>query len=380
MVIYAVAFLVCVSSFVLRISSEIVDIVPVFASYRLFATHLFACVPIAIVLSSQCKTIVPNRFWHKQYRYAMLFPVIVTLAIPDVLKSVAWTLQQLDAGFLSRTVIRCSLSILIVFSWFAACPVPVGWQPRRAWFWTVLFCTVFPAVFGWKQAELCRNEFGSAIAGMRVSQASHALNRWVEISGAEMHQGISLLDWRSKLTQEIALIRRRLSNPIPMEPSVNDYMERATLLLSLSRYAEAEQFLLDAGSSAPQVLLLLAISAREQKEYLKLEIRCRALLDLSSTSQTSANRESDSLAFQLLGESLIGQRKIKAAIATYEKAIQRGEPDRAEFEMRLGSLLAEAGDASGATEHFEKAARIDRNLSQQANKRIRGLQSNSCKF
>jgi tetratricopeptide (TPR) repeat protein len=239
---------------------------------------------------------------------------------------------------------------------------------------------VFPAVFGWKQAELCRNEFGSAIAGMRVSQASHALNRLVEISGAEMHQGISLLDWRSKLTQEIAFIRKRLTNPFPKNPSTNDYLERATQLLSLSRYAEAEQLLLDASSSAPQVLLLLAISAREQKEYQKLEMRCRALLDLSSTSQTSASRVDDSLVFQLLGESFIGQRKIKAAIATYEMAIQRDEPDRAELEMRLGSLLAEAGDASGAAEHFEQAARIDRNLSQQANKRIRGLQSNSCKF
>ncbi|MCY2982918.1 MAG: hypothetical protein NTY15_04690 [Planctomycetota bacterium] len=361
-------------------SSELVDVLPVFASYRLFATHLFACIPIAIILSSQCKTIVLNRFWHKLHRYAILFPVFVTLAFPDVLKSLAWTLQQLDAGFPLRTVIRCSISILIVFSWFAAFPIFVNWQARRAWLWTMLLCTVFPAIFGWKQAELCRDEFGSGIAGMRVSQASHALNRLVEISGAEMHQGISLLDWRSKLTQEIAFIRKRLTNPFPKNPSTNDYLERATQLLSLSRYAEAEQLLLDASSSAPQVLLLLAISAREQKEYQKLEMRCRALLDLSSTSQTSASRVDDSLVFQLLGESFIGQRKIKAAIATYEMAIQRDEPDRAELEMRLGSLLAEAGDASGAAEHFEQAARIDRNLTQQANKRIRGLQSNSCKF
>lgn len=145
-------------------------------------------------------------------------------------------------------------------------------------------------------------------------------------------------------------------------------------LLSLSRNMEAEQLLLEAGPTEPQVLLLLAITAREQKDYRKQEMQCRQLLEQSSAE------ENKSLAYQLLGESLIGQRKILAAIETYELAIRRGGPDLAEFEMRLGSLLGEAGDVSGAIEHFEQAARIDVNLLQQASKRIRGLRSNSCKF
>ncbi len=366
--VYFVVCAFCFAYFGWRWSRVEFGVVPVFASYRLAITHGLASLPIALLLAKR----LPQK-WTTS-RYAVAVPASLTLLMPDAIAFVSLACEQLQAGFFVRSLIRCFIPVLFAFNWFATCPISMNWASRRAWAWALLLCTAFPMVFGWKQSETCREEIGSSLAGMRLLQALHAIDRFVEISGTERHQGLSLEDWRSKLKQEIVQTERKLTNPIPKNAQVNATLERAMQLLSLSRDTEAEQLLLEAGTVEPQVLLLLAITAREQKDYNKQEMRCRQLLEQSPTE------ENQSLAYQLLGESLIGQRKILAAIETYEMAIRRGKPDRAEFEMRLGSLLGEAGDVSGAIEHFEQAARIDVNLLQQASKRIRGLKSNSCKF
>ncbi len=239
----------------------------------------------------------------------------------------------------------------------------------------MLLCFVFPSIYAWKQSEISREEFDSNLAGMRISKAFNTLEQFREIAGPEDRQGVAFDDWLRKLKQEIAQAEKRVAIPISKNSGVDGHVQRAMQLLSLSRDTEAEQVLLEAGSRDPQVLLLLAICARERRDFQSVELRCGELLAEVRATQGAGNP----LVFQLLGESLVGQRKIQAAIASYELAIEQCKEHRGEFEMRLGTLLGEAGNASLAIEYFERAASVEPKLSQEAKKRIRGLQANSCR-
>lgn len=341
------------------------EVLPVFASYRLAMVHMFASLPIALLLACRVR-----ERW-QVHRYAFILAAVFTLLLPNLLESVSWTLKQMESGFLIRNVIRCTFAIAIVFAWFATFPVPIAWNSMRAWTWTALLWFLLPSIYAWKQSEICRDEFDSNLAGMRIARAYHSLERLVETAGANRHQGIDVDDWRRTLMKDITKTERVLASATT-DRSLNGVLQRAMQLMSLSRNAEAEQALLDAKSSDPQILLLLAISAREQQDYKKVELLCRQL----RTDQ----REDTVMAFQLLCESLVGQRKIQEAIAAYELAIQKHPKHAGEFEMRLGTLLGEAGDVSAAIEHFNRAASIDPMLSQDAKKRVRGLQNRSCRF
>ena len=341
-----------------------------FGTSRLTMAHVFASIPLAYFVACRIRT-----RW-MQHPLALVLCAAITLALPYSLEIVSWTLKQTESGFLIRSCIRCCISVFVVFMWCATLPYSISWFPGRSWIWTLLVCALFPFIYGMKQSEICRDEFDASLGGMRVSRAFNSLECWTEIAGPKKHQGIAREDWRRKLRQEIGQTERKIASPSPNKSNVSDYLQRAMLLLSLSRDAEAEQVLLDSKSSDPQVLLLLAISAREQKNFASLERLCRTMLSESSTAKGSGN----SLVYQLLGESLVSQRKIRSAIEIYEAAIQQCESDRGDFEMRLGTLLGEAGDANRAVDHFEQAARADPRLSEQAQKRISSLRSNSCRL
>ncbi len=345
-----------------------VEVVPAFGTSRLTIAHLLASIPLAYFLA--CRVRTP---W-MQHPLAFVLCAAFTLYLPYSLETVSGTLKQMESDFLLRSCVRCCISVSIVFTWFATLPYPLAWATGRSWIWMLLMCATFPSIYGWKQSEICRDEFDASLGGMRISRAFASLGRWAEIAGPKKHQGIALEEWRRKLKQEIGQAERQLAFASPNKANVSDHLQRAMLLLSLSRDAEAEQVLLDSKSSDPQALLLLAISAREQTNFTRQEQLCRTMLEETSMAKGSGN----SLAYQLLGESLVGQRKIRSAIEVYEAAIQQCESERGDFEMRLGTLLGEAGDASRAAEHFEQAARLDPRLSEQAKKRISGLRSNSC--
>lgn len=371
-VLFLIAILASLGYCIVVLSDATETVWPVFASSRLAMTHILASVPIVLLLADRFR----NRW--PLHHYGFLLVGGFTLLLPYALESVSWTLKQSEVGFLLRSFLRCGVSIGILFAWIATSPIPIAWSPKRAWSWMLLLCFAFPTIYAWKQAENCREEFDACLSGMRVSRSYYALERLVEIAGAEKYKGIAIEDWQRKLKQEIVQTERKLAIATPGVPDLNDYLQRAMLLLSISRDAEAVQMLLDSRSTDPQVVLLLAISAREQKDFSKVELWCRELL---ADTQTT-NGDSNSLAFQLLGESLVAQRKIRSAIASYELAIQRSESEqvRGEFEMRLGTLRGEAGDSLSAVAHFERAARFVPEFSQEAKKRIRGLRSNSCEL
>ena len=339
-----------------------------FGTSRLTMAHFFTSMPLAYLLACRVRT-----GW-MQHPLAFVLCAAFALHLPYSLATISWALKQMESDFLLRSIVRCCISVLIAFTWFATCPYPLTWAIERSRVWTLLVCVTFPSIYGWKQSEICRDQFDASLGGMRISRAFHSLERWTEIAGPRKHQGIVLDDWRRKLNQEIGHAERQLAIASRNQANENNHLHRAMLLLSLSRDAEAEQVLLDSKSSDPQALLLLAISAREQKNFMRQEMLCRTMLEETVRAKGSSN----SLAYQLLGESLVAQRKIRSAIEIYEMAIQQCESERGDFEMRLAMLLGEAGDASSAVEHFEQAARLDPRLSEQAKKRISGLRSNSC--
>lgn len=333
-------------------------------------THLFVSIPLASLLASSV--------WARwtPHPFAFVLCAAFSLSLPSVLVLVSWTLNQTHSGFLLRCIIRCCISVALVFGWMATIPYKIIWIPRRAWTWTLLLCTVLPSIYAWKQSEICRDEFDVSLAGTQIARASRALDRWIDIASPKRYQGIATEDWQRKLKREIAQIERNLIDTNSKHTNLNDHLNRAMQLLSLSRDAEAEQVLLNSKSADQQVLLLLAISARELKNFEKTVFLCRKMLAETSPMVKTGNP----LIFQLLGESLVGQRKIRTAMETYELAILQCEPERGEFEMRLGTLLGETGDAASAIEHFERASSVNSRLEQEAKNRIRGLRGNSCRF
>ena len=367
-VLWLIALSACIAICCLSLSNTSREVLPVFASYRLAITYGITSIPFAYLLAGLF------RLQWQPHRFAFILSVVFTLLLLYALEPISWTLKQIESGFMVRSLIRCALSISLVLSWLVSFPHPLADTTKRAWTWTFLFCFAFPSIYAWKQTELCRDEFDSSLAGMRTSVAFNALVRYLEIAGPDSRQGVEFEDWNRKLRKEIAQAERTVAIPIPKDANVDDYLQRAMQLLSLSRNTEAEKVLLEARTRDPQVLLLLAISAREQKDNRKVESRCRQLLAEAGSNFGDCNP----LAFQLLGESLIGQRKIQAAIATYELAIDQCKQHRSEFEMRLGRLLGEAGNTSSAIDHFKRAASIEPKLSVEVKKRIRGLQNNSC--
>ncbi len=343
------------------------EFLPLFANYRLAAAHLFFSLPIACLFACRFR----DRW--SVHRFSFILATVLTFALPYLLDSVSWFLRQMEAAFMLRSFIRCAISITIVFGWLVTIPRSISWNSKHAWSWTLLLSVILPSIYAWKHSENCRDEFNSSLAGMRIARAYHSLERLVETDGAKQLQGIDIEDWRRKLKREIVQSEQILVSA-KNDKSLNGCLQRGMQSLSLSRYDDAERALLEARSTDPQVLLLLAITAREKKDHKKVESICRELLKV----QSAENAEGKQMVFQLLGESLVGQRKIHTAITSYEQAIQQCHNYRGEFEMRLGTLLGEAGDVSGAIEHFEKATRVEPRLSIESKKRIRELQSNSC--
>lgn len=345
-----------------------VGVLPIFVSYRLIVTHLFASIPLAYLLASKYREVLPI------HRFAFILPAICTLALPLSLESISRTFGQIEAGFFLRWFVRCFIALSLSFGWIVTWPKQASWRPTRAFSWTLLLWFAIPGVYAWRQSELDRGEFDANLSGMRLSRAYTSLERLVETIGPVELKGVRVSEWRRKLKKEITDAEKSAAISIPKDASLEAYLQRAMQLLTLSRYSDAERVLLSTKSSDHQVSLLLAVVARELHDWEQVESRCRVLL----VDQLANNRKGDPLVFQLLGESQVGQRKIKEAIASYESAVQQCEPFRGEFEIRLGTLLGEAGNHPQAIEHFKRAVMVDPSLASEANKRIRGLQSNSC--
>ena len=344
------------------------SVLPVFVGYRLFMTHLFASIPLACLLASKVRDKLP------QYRFAFILLAICTLALPLSLESISWTFRQIETGFFLRWFVRCFVAFSLSLGWIVTSPIKCTWRPTRAWSWTLLLWLAIPGVYAWRQSELDREEFDANLSGMRLSRAYDSEERLVETIGPIEIKGVRSDEWRRKLKKEIAYAEKSVALPIPKDASLEANLQRAMQLLTLSRYSEAERVLVDSRSSDYQVTLLRAVAARELHDWEQVELRCRELL----SDQLTNKREGDPLVFQLLGESQVGQRKIKEAIKSYEFAVQQCQKSRGEFEIRLGTLLGEAGNYLQAIEHFQLAMTVEPSLAPEANKRIRGLQSNSC--
>lgn len=369
-IVYLAVFACCFLFCGLSLAKYAESVLPVFGSYRLMIIQSVASLPFACLLASRCL---------KQlyvFPFAVIVPVICTVFLCTAMESIAWLMNQLEAGFLARCFLRSVLMGLVLSGWLATWPFPFAWKPRDAWTWTILLWLILPGIYAYKQSMQSRKDFEVSLSSMRLVRASSSLNRFVETAGTTEIRGNAVTDWRHKLNREIANAEQLVASPLPRNASLDAYVQRAMRLLSLSRYEEADQLLLNANVYDSQVLLLRAIAARELYAFDKTELLCKEILAANSSNTEWRNPLVD----QLLGESLVGQRKIREAIACFEAAIEKHPESRGDFEMRLGTLFREAGDPLQAINHFKKALKADPSLEQDVSRLIRGLKSNSCRL
>jgi tetratricopeptide (TPR) repeat protein len=344
--------------------------VPVFATHRILAIHLIASCPFAWLLASKYRKRVPN------FPLSFVLAAAASIAICNSLESIAWMANQLGVGFLTRCFLRCILTGLLLFGWFATWPLSLPWRSKNALAWTVLFWLVLPNVYASRQTKQLQDEYQMARSSMRLVRASNALNMLDELAGPKELSGVSVEELKSKIRSQIRQAQQAVAKSLPRDYGLDIALQRAMQLLSLSRNTEAEELLRNLNRNDSPVLVLRAIAARESNEFEKLEGFCQELI----TEGASSNAPQNPLAFQMLGEALVGQRKIREAIAFYERAIELFPTSRGDWEMRLGTLLREAGDPEKAIEHFSRAMQAEPSIRPEALRLIRGSKSNSCRL
>jgi predicted negative regulator of RcsB-dependent stress response len=348
--------------------------VPLFATYRLGIIHLVAALPFGWLAASSIRRVVPQRL------------AVVTIAIAltafSILigSSLSHLLKQWEAGYALRWLVRTGIASSIVVWWLACLPIrhETRLPSHYQWAWTILIGLAIPWIYGLKQSEVHRENFLTWMGSMRLEKASRAIACLEEIDGRSQINGTSPSDWRRKVSRQVREAQMRVHTSISRNASLNEQLERVMLLLSLDRLDEAVPILEKLPSSDPSVSLLLAVSAREKKDWTGAEAICRAVL--SNRRENEKSQRIDPIIFQVLGEALVYNKKIQEAIDCYKNAIMESPENRADFEMRLGSLLAESGNMESAKEHYRRAVQANPLLESDFNRRIRGIQNTSCRI
>jgi tetratricopeptide (TPR) repeat protein len=345
-------------------------VLPVFATDRLLLVHLFSAFPLSFFLLSKSKELF------KRFKFGLILLVAFALSSLCLLPVLSDIINSLGANYLIRLLIRGSLAMCYSLTWLMPITVAYPWNWGKNWTWTLVIWLALPCVYGLKQSEQAQADFIMTSSSMRLVKALQSLNRLKEISGQTMVNGHSTADWMHSLRRQIKDTESIAKNLVSKSTTLADKLQQAMLLLSLSRATEALSLLEALDSSEMQVQLLGAITARELQDWTRVESLCREVI----AAQSSTEGEKDPTPYQLLGESLVYRRKIGDALKCFNEAINACPNAIGDFEMRIGSLLGEAGDHAGAVVHFESARRADPKLMAEGTRRIAAMRNNSCQL
>ncbi len=348
---------------------------PLFVSYRIELVHLIASLPLAFLVARFSPQILP--FDRYGFVISITFSVVSVLAFGPL----SYVLRHMEAGFWTRWSIRSIVAFCLTANWLSRSSLPMSFQSNsnthhQDWVWTILVWLTVPAIFGVQQWNVQKGIAVNETESSRLMQAYLSTSRLEELDGKSLIRGSVPANWRRRLSRQINETAKQVELPLLEKPSIHDLLQRCMQLLSLSLFDDADQILSQLPITNLEVRTLLAIIAREKNDWTRVESLCSKLV----SNELSEGRHVDSLFFELLGEALVQNDKKSEAILCFERAAVHNPANRAEFEMRLGSLYSEIGESERAIEYFRLSAKSDPNRETQSIREVRKVQNNHCRI
>lgn len=376
-----------------------------FASYKLLAVHVLFSLPFTWLLSgyitSKARLIAVDLSLLSAIVLSLVSSV-ATIALLLALPSVSATMLDIDAGFIARTAARIGLGIGLTFPFSLA----LHWiKPRTEVSSMALrilgvasISIYLMSVYDWKQFTLARQSFSSSSKSVRLADTLRSLSQLIELNSdihalsenpkdprvpAEAAQTTTPKRQLSVLQKQADELESEVASFIAQGLKTNDQGSRsveqslqaanriAQSLLSLGRLDEAKQVALLLPSNQPDAQLLLAIIAREQKDWGNLINHSQSLLAGSSDG-------SNPLLYQLKGEALVGLKRDAEALAFYEQAFRDCDSEKADFALRIARLSMDRGDRSKAMEFLNFVQATEPTMAEEVRSHKRAILNSSC--
>ena len=364
------------------------DTIALFATGRVLVVHLVAAIPMAWLVflglsSISRKSTGLGVLGTRMVVLAVSMSMLVLFLSLRPLPELSNRLLQNNAGFETRTLVRCLVATLLVmpFSLLIQSVMDELSQSRLTG-WRLVGLTVIgvylAAVYDWNCFAFSKQAYLATANSVRLSASLKSLRQSIEIhSGSfDLSGDLDGPQYRTMVARSprkaLRDLRERIDNLERALLSETDHSKRAMHLLSLGRFEQAKNELDIGFTGTSNETIVRAIIAREAKQWRDLLIFSTSLLAMSEF-------EGDPLPFQMQGEALVELGRLRDARACYEVALQSVTQGKVDFAMRLAKLEMDLGDIARAKEHLELAESLDASVVKET-QRLRSLiLSNSCR-
>ena len=303
----------------------------------------------------------------------MIIGLFLLAETAAAIPAIALALDQVEAGFLARAILRSALSVLLVTPWLVpathwASPSAIKPASFAPFVIGAIVAVLPPLAFAYRHIEALSADVATDLETGRLTKARARLEELCELGFWKAVGDVSPRDTLRYIREKVDRLEKAALKVLPERVTPGELLQRAFLLTQIGRMAETKSLLkplVDQGN--PDATLFLAAVYRDEERWDDCERLYGQVLGMSRPRiKTNANAVTQCVtAYDGLADVLRGSGRFKQVGILLLEARTRLPSHSAYYALRLGRHDLDIGRPVSALRWFDKAIRHDPQIKSQ---------------